>query len=989
MKHLYQSTLFLGLQLIFRPFIISCFLCLAFITASAQCPQNIDFEMGDFTGWKCWSGSYVSGVLTVNQTPPTPGRHDIVSAAYTPALDPYGSFPTLCPNGSNYSIRIGIQSGGHTADGVSYTFTIPPGQNKFNLIYNYAIVINNGGGHSAIDQPRLMVTVKNLTDGTTNTCSSFDIAYSNSNPLPGFQPEGAATFKWKPWAANSINLDGNAGKTIELTFMATGCGLATGTHFGYAYVDVNSQCSSAFSGATFCPDDTSVTVTAPFGYQAYQWYSLTNPNLGQTQTITLNPPPLSGDSIFVDMTPFNGYGCPTTLKAYLYDTLTVHSIAGPDKNICYGNSVQLGVPPEPGRVYKWTPVTGLSDPNISNPIATPAVSTTYTLTVTNSGGGCSTPDAVDVKVANLSDQLTLDGVDSYCIGSGQHATLILNPVDADSIQWYQDGNPIPGALGHQPQITVTQTGAYYATLFSYSGCDKSTIVKQINIYETPVAGFAVNTVSQCQTGNQFVFTNSSTLTTGALQYSWDLGDNTTETTRDVTHVYTAPGNYTVKLLVTAPGGCTDSRTLEVVVKPSANSSFSVNSNAACFKDNRFVFTNNSTTTGGTLQYSWDMGNTVTFNTKDVTYSYPVPGTYTVKLTATAEGGCQDDSTFNVTVESSPVAAFAVNNAAQCLPVQQFVLTNGSTIYSGNMQYAWDMGDGTAIQTTPDVNYAYANAGQYTVKLLTYTTFGCKDSISKTLTVHPVPLADFTIRPVCENLPVPVINRTYNNTTSTINYLWDFGDGHTDNVKTPVYSYPSGGTYPVKLSVNTVQCPATYDTKTIMVTIDIPARGITYPDKDAAFNFPEPLQARQFGTSVTWTPPTSLSNRFSYTPVFTGIDPQLYTIEIKTATGCLTVDTQMVKTHKKIEIYVPTGFTPNDDGNNDRLRPVLIGFSKVNYFRIYNRWGQLLFTMNSDQPGWDGKINNKPAETQTVVWMIEAVDVDGKVHNKQGTTVLFR
>jgi gliding motility-associated-like protein len=251
------------------------------------------------------------------------------------------------------------------------------------------------------------------------------------------------------------------------------------------------------------------------------------------------------------------------------------------------------------------------------------------------------------------------------------------------------------------------------------------------------------------------------------------------------------------------------------------------------------------------------------------------------------------------------------------------------------------------------------------------------------------LADFTIKPVCENLQVPIINRTYNNTASTINYLWDFDNGHFDNVKSPVYSYPTAGTYSVKLTVSTAQCPVSFDTKIVDVSIEDQLPGIVYPDRDAAFNFNEPLQARPIGNSVIWTPPTSLSNRFSFTPNFYGLAPQLYTIQIKTAKGCLTVDTQLVKTHKRVEIYVPTGFTPNGNGINERLRPILIGFIKVNYFRIYDRWGKLLFSMNSDQPGWDGRIGGKPAEIQTVVWMIEAVDVDGKVHNRQGTTVVIK
>ena len=67
----------------------------------------------------------------------------------------------------------------------------------------------------------------------------------------------------------------------------------------------------------------------------------------------------------------------------------------------------------------------------------------------------------------------------------------------------------------------------------------------------------------------------------------------------------------------------------------------------------------------------------------------------------------------------------------------------------------------------------------------------------------------------------------------------------------------------------------------------------------------------------------------------------------------------------------------------------MGFDHVNYFRLYNRWGKLLFEMKSDRPGWDGKIGNVLQEMQTVVWMIEAVDIDGNIHHRQGSTVLMR
>ncbi|MEI8059620.1 MAG: hypothetical protein WCG67_05635, partial [Ferruginibacter sp.] len=494
----------------------------------AQCPPNIDFEMGNFTGWQCYiQNGYTGGAPAPIQSPPIAGRHDMLSLVPGNGMDPYGSFPQNCPNGSGHSIRIGRMSApGQTVDKVAYTFAIPASQNKFNLVYYYALVLNDGGNnHTSLTQPKFIVEAKNITDGTPLPCPLDPIIVGSS--LPGFYsgppaPNGSAV-RCKNWAAASIDLDGYAGKTIELSFTVTGCGLNGGSHFGYAYIDVNSECNSAFTGATFCPDDTAITVTAPYGYQDYQWWNgLHTVALGSGLSITLNPPPLAGDSLLVDVTPYSGYGCATEFKAFLFDTLTVRADAGPDRATCDNNPVQLGVPPEAGKIYKWTPATGLSDPNIANPLAAPSVTTLYTLTVTNSGGGCATPDQVNVKVDILSDSIQQIGPSSYCTPSSQ--TVQLKVLPHDSIQWFRNGVPIIGA--HATQYNITQSGAYYAMVFSNTGCNRTTAIKQIDIWETPKAGFTSNADAQCFIGNQFVFTNTSTLTTGTLQYAWDLGDGT-------------------------------------------------------------------------------------------------------------------------------------------------------------------------------------------------------------------------------------------------------------------------------------------------------------------------------------------------------------------------------------------------------------------------------------------------------------------------------
>jgi gliding motility-associated-like protein len=960
--------------------------------SQAQCPPNIDFETGDFTNWQLWAGqTYVvsnKNIIDLSPVPDAvPGRHTMLSSFPGDGRDPFGLFPVNCPNGSGHSIKLGNDQGGAEAEGASYTFTIPANRNTYSLIYNYAVVFQ-GPVHRDYEQPRMVIDIKNLTDNERIACSSFDFFYSTSSPtLPGFflstnNPTGTPVW-CKGWTATSIKLDGLAGKTIQLFFKTADCVFQV--HFGYAYIDVNTECSSSFTGATYCPDDKFINVTAPFGYETYTWWDAGFTTvLGNTQTINFTPPPASGTTIAVVLEPFNGFGCRDTMYANLYDTLTLQSFAGPDRLSCNGEAVQLGANTRPGLKYAWSPVTGLNDPTISNPIATTTVSTQYILTTSNAGGGCATNDTVQVTASVLDNNITLIGDPVFCTDGTIADTLRVMP--ADSIQWYKDGIAIAGAT--QTDLVVTQSGTYYATVFSFLGCSLNTDSRVITVNAAPAAGFNINSPQQCFKDHQFTFTNTSTISAGTMQFYWDLGDGNTATTQDVIHTYATPGSYTVKLVVTSDQACIDSISFPVEVNASPVAGFNINTAQQCFKNNRFIFTNTSSLPSGTLQYNWDLGDGNFAATRDVTHSYSAAGNYRVKLLISTDKGCVDSLSDDVVVTASPVAGFSVANAQQCFSNNLFNFINTTVMSPGSLQYQWYLGDGnTAV--TRNVTHSYALPGDYTVKMVVTSDNGCADSSIFNVKVFGYAVADFSVEPVCMNLRVPVTNSTINNTGTMVNYLWDFGNGQTSTLQNPVYSYPAAGNYTIKLTVSTSQCPLTQTVKQQQVSIDAPARGTRYPDKIAVMNYPEQLHARHIGISALWTPATSLNDARSYDPEFRGLNQQLYTIALTTPTGCNTVDTLLVKTRKKIEIYVPTSFTPNNDGLNDHLRPILMGFNTVNYFRVYNRWGKLVFQMQSDRPGWDGRINGQRQDMQTYVWMIEAVDIDGVTHKKQGTTILLR
>jgi gliding motility-associated-like protein len=395
----------------------------------------------------------------------------------TNEVDPFGGFPVICPNGSGHSIKLGSTTAGGEAEGVSYEFTIPANDNSYTLMYNYAVVFQSPN-HRDYEQPRMEIEVVNITDNTTISCASFSfIALGTS--LPGFLTSSnsdTTTVLYKNWSAVSVDLSGNAGKKIRLFFKTTDCTFRR--HFGYAYIDVNSECSGNFVGATYCPDDKEINVTGPAGYAGYTWYdSAMTTVLGTQQILNLSPPPASGTTIAIKLEPYAGFGCPKTLFTTLRDSLTIVADAGEDTLSCNMNPVPIGNNPKPGLKYAWSPVVGLSDPNSANPTAGPDQTTTYIVTTTNSGGGCRTTDTVVVRASVIDDSLRLVGKEAYCLGNNDSAILHVNPTN--SIQWFKDNIAISRA--NQTRYRVSASGTYYALLKNDIGCSITTAKQPILI----------------------------------------------------------------------------------------------------------------------------------------------------------------------------------------------------------------------------------------------------------------------------------------------------------------------------------------------------------------------------------------------------------------------------------------------------------------------------------------------------------------------------
>ena len=117
--------------------------------------------------------------------------------------------------------------------------------------------------------------------------------------------------------------------------------------------------------------------------------------------------------------------------------------------------------------------------------------------------------------------------------------------------------------------------------------------------------------------------------------------------------------------------------------------------------------------------------------------------------------------------------------------------------------------------------------------------------------------------------------------------------------------------------------------------------------------------------------------------------QTYYLKGTTQEGCQGFDTINIKVFAKADIYIPNSFTPNRDGLNDYLRPICVGIRQFKYFRIYDRYGNLVFNSGTEWGKWDGTFKGQDVPNGNYVWMAEAIRYDGVLMQKKGSVMVLR
>ena len=539
------------------------------------------------------------------------------------------------------------------------------------------------------------------------------------------------------------------------------------------------------------------------------------------------------------------------------------------------------------------------------------------------------------------------------------------------------GNPLSGLDNNStlsdPVHIFTDTGVYKVKLsISLGGFCANSDSILVRVYPGFFPDFKADG-PYCK-GIPFKFSDISTTKYGVISgWRWNFGNtsvnNDTSILKNPNYTYLNTGNYSAQLIVRNTFGCIDTVKKNIKIVDGPDLGLITHDTLICSIDTLQL----KTSTIGNFVWSPN------YNISSLTSANPfispdIPTKYFVSF-SDADGCKNTDSVF---VDVKPFATInAGNDTIICSP-------DGFTIntISDALNFVWSP---TTFLSSSTIKNPIVSP---TLPSITYTVLGnigkCQSQDQITIKSAPTPIAY-----AGKDTIICFGDAAQLSATGGSIYTWTPTQYLTaSNIADPkAIGLQSDTKFKVEVR-DTLGC-AKLSIDSIIVSVDAIVKAYAGRDTTVVINEPIVLNGTG-GITYLWQPDTWLSNPTISNPIATPKDNITYQLTALSKGGCKATDEIQIKVYKIAPgFYVPSGFTPNNDGNNDVIRPILIGMRSLKLFSVYNRWGQLLFTTSEKGKGWDGSFKGSQQDPGTFVWMAEGVTYLGENIKKQGTVVLLR
>jgi len=547
-----------------------------------------------------------------------------------------------------------------------------------------------------------------------------------------------------------------------------------------------------------------------------------------------------------------------------------------------------------------------------------------------------------------------------------------------------------------PVHAYTRFGKYASTLIvnSKHNC-ADTFSKQLEVFPMPVAFFGARDSMQCLSGNKFLFENKTAIPYHTLSYEWDFAGLDTSHSKAPSFSFPAHGVYTIRLKAISEKMCADSFSNNVVVHAMPRALFSIADTAMCLRNNSFVTNNMSDIDSGSLSYTWFFHTVDSSNAVSPSFSASQAGWYSVKLFVKSENNCIDSSSQRVEVFPMPVAQFSVSDSTLCQSGSQFDFVNSTQIQNGTIaSHEWQMGDGSTLFSFVP-SYIFSNYGEYTVRLISTSDRGCRDSFAKLLGVYENPSADFAVDTVCLNTENTFIAMPYSKDGAIQSYSWLLGDGSVYSDSTFRHVFQSPGEYSASLVVSSLYgCTDTMSKNAIAKVQALPMVDFSFEKTMDSLQYTE----FQFYDSTKGTKPFSYSWELGEGILSSMQNPKVLYSDTGYQTVILTVtDSNSCENSQLLEIYrlpkntpfVPSAFSPNSDEHNGLFKVHGVAYARNFKMEIYSRWGELIFETTDLHQAWDGSFKGKPVAEGVYLYKITYAGLHKELVRSFGTVTLLR
>ena len=760
----------------------------------------------------CQSIPSVPTAVIVNSLPVTP----TITAGGPTAFCAGGSVTLNSSAGTSY-----LWSTGATTSGITVASS-----------GNYAVQVTNVNGCQSTASVATIVTVNALpptptitASGPTTLCAGGSVTLTSN---------AGTNYLWSTGAFTPDIIVTTAGSyTVQVTNV-NGCHSAPSAT---TVVNINALPSVNAGTAATIPNGTSTTIdatvsgTGPFTYSWLPPGLLVNPLIEDPTTVNLPT-----TTIFTLTATSVATSCSNS------STVTITISGGPLNStpsatpgtVCAGEIVQLNANAGGGSgtySYNWTSTPAGFTSSVANPIANPAVTTTYNVSVFDGFTTVNSQMVVTVNAIPITPTITADGPTTFCEGN----SVTLTSGAGTSYLWSNGATT--------PAINVSAPGSYSVQITNTSGCQSvpstATIVMVNALPGTPTIA-AAGPTTFCSGGSVILTSSAGT------SYLWSTGGTTPSIN------VTSSGSYTVR--VTNANGCQS--TVSAVTVVTVNT---LPGTPTITADGPTTFCE-----GGNVNLTSSAGNTYLWSTGATTPSINVTlsGSYTVRVINT--NGCQStaSSATLVTVNALPVTPTITAGG----PTTFCAGSNVTLTSSAGTSYTWSTG---AI--TPSINVT--TAGSYTVKVT--NTYGCQSATSaaKVVTVNALPVTP-TITAGGPTTFCAGGNVTLNSSAGT-SYLWSNG------TTTPVLNVTTAGSYTVQVT-NANGCQSAPSVATIVTVNALPATPVITIDGPTTF-------CAGGIVTLTSSPETSyLWSNAAITPVINVTSTGSYSVQVTNANGCQSV-----------------------------------------------------------------------------------------------------